>query len=259
MTKSMFSWRHAILESSLPSTTRHVLLTLSCHMNDVGGSCFPSISRLAYETGLSRQSIITHIHHAKEKGWIKVGLHGFGGQKWKSHDYTIGWPEGGQLDLPASEKVVNLTAEGGQPNSQKAVKEVDPNSTGNATRNSTERPRSDRGSRLPEDWWPDDQQWQTGMEHLGNEQRVKAEAEKFRDYWIAKPGKDGRKANWTATWRNWLRRSKEYQPAPDKWLYDDNGKPHFGRRIINGRKEKLIGGDWQEVDPDPRMIGGGLG
>ena len=123
---------------------------------------------------------------------------------------------------------------------------------------SRERP-SRQGSRLPENWWPDDEQWQIGMEHLGNEQRVKAEAEKFRDYWIAKPGKDGRKANWTATWRNWLRRSKEYQPAPDKWLYDDNGKPHFGRRIINGRKEKLIGGDWQEVDPDPRMIGGGLG
>lgn len=27
----------------------------------------------------------------------------------------------------------------------------------------------------------------------------------FRDYWIAKPGKDGRKLDWTATWHNWVR------------------------------------------------------
>jgi hypothetical protein len=30
----------------------------------------------------------------------------------------------------------------------------------------------------------------------------------FRDYWIAKPGKDGRKANWLATWRGWCRRER---------------------------------------------------
>jgi len=32
------------------------------------------------------------------------------------------------------------------------------------------------------------------------------EAERFRDYWIAKPGKDGVKLDWAATWRNWMRR-----------------------------------------------------
>lgn len=30
-------------------------------------------------------------------------------------------------------------------------------------------------------------------------------AEEFRDYWIARPGKDGRKSDWLATWRNWVR------------------------------------------------------
>lgn len=28
----------------------------------------------------------------------------------------------------------------------------------------------------------------------------------FRDYWISKPGKDGVKLDWTATWRNWVRK-----------------------------------------------------
>ncbi|QXP89479.1 hypothetical protein [Methylococcus capsulatus] len=31
-------------------------------------------------------------------------------------------------------------------------------------------------------------------------------AEIFRDYWVAKSGADARKADWGATWRNWVRR-----------------------------------------------------
>ena len=35
---------------------------------------------------------------------------------------------------------------------------------------------------------------------------ITAVADRFRDHWLAKPGKDGRKADWEATWRNWIRR-----------------------------------------------------
>ena len=31
----------------------------------------------------------------------------------------------------------------------------------------------------------------------------------FRDYWLGKPGKDGRKQNWLATWRYWVRNQRE--------------------------------------------------
>ena len=34
----------------------------------------------------------------------------------------------------------------------------------------------------------------------------------FRDYWIAKPGKEGCKLDWLATWRNWVR--SQHQRAP---------------------------------------------
>jgi hypothetical protein len=87
-----FTWRTAILESSLPATTRHVLLTLSCHMNDAGESCFPSIERLSRETGLSTRSVSTHLGKAREAGWIKSGLHGYGGRQWARNEYRISWP-----------------------------------------------------------------------------------------------------------------------------------------------------------------------
>jgi hypothetical protein len=31
----------------------------------------------------------------------------------------------------------------------------------------------------------------------------------FRDYWIAQPGQKGVKTDWTATWRNWVRRQQQ--------------------------------------------------
>jgi hypothetical protein len=43
----------------------------------------------------------------------------------------------------------------------------------------------------------------------------RTEHEKFCDYWRAKPGKDGRKVDWVATWRNWMRTAEQrYTPRP---------------------------------------------
>ena len=37
----------------------------------------------------------------------------------------------------------------------------------------------------------------------------KFQTEKFIDHWRGKPGKDGRKVDWVATWRNWMRTAEE--------------------------------------------------
>jgi uncharacterized protein YdaU (DUF1376 family) len=34
-------------------------------------------------------------------------------------------------------------------------------------------------------------------------------ADTFRDYWLGRPGAEGRKSDWLATWRNWCRREME--------------------------------------------------
>lgn len=103
---SFFSWRQAILQSDLAPTTRHVLLTLACHMNDAGESCYPSVELLAKETGLSTRAVITHLNLAKESGWIEVDKHGFRGQKWNRNDYKMAWPES-LFEEQKTEKAVN--------------------------------------------------------------------------------------------------------------------------------------------------------
>ena len=73
-----FSWRKEILNSALAPVTKHVLLTLACHMNDAGEECYPSIELLCSETSLGRTAVMKHLHLATESDWIEVSKHGFG-------------------------------------------------------------------------------------------------------------------------------------------------------------------------------------
>jgi uncharacterized protein YdaU (DUF1376 family) len=65
----------------------------------------------------------------------------------------------------------------------------------------------------------------------------------FRDYWIAQPGSKGVKADWTATWRNWIRNTRvspNSQPAKQDRKMD----------LLLGRRQPdvvtVIDSDYQE-------------
>jgi hypothetical protein len=61
---------------------------------------------------------------------------------------------------------------------------------------------------LPKDWG----MWT--LEKMGwDESAVRLEAERFKDYWIAKSGRDATKLDWQATWRNWCRTAKTIRPS----------------------------------------------
>jgi hypothetical protein len=57
-----------------------------------------------------------------------------------------------------------------------------------------------------------DDDWAEACRVLGS-RRVETELAKFRDYWPAKPGSAGRKLDWDATWRNWIRKAVEQLPT----------------------------------------------
>lgn len=69
----------------------------------------------------------------------------------------------------------------------------------------------DRGTRLPQDWnySADVDAWlsERWPEFASDDAPVERELEKFRNYWTAQPGAKGRKADWDATFRNWLMRA----------------------------------------------------
>ena len=72
MSNPLFSWTRAILRSSLPATTRHVLLTLAVHCGDFTSVVYPSTMALALETGLSKRRVCKDLGVAADLGWIIV-------------------------------------------------------------------------------------------------------------------------------------------------------------------------------------------
>lgn len=87
------------------------------------------------------------------------------------------------------------------------------------------RPReASQGTRLPTDWMLTQELGEWALSEGLTRDRIRQEADRFRDYWIAKPGSAGRKTDWPATWRNWVRRASETKTG------GDNGK---AERISN--------------------------
>lgn len=70
--------------------------------------------------------------------------------------------------------------------------------------------KKSKATRLPNDWIPS----QEYFDELANiDEKLKPKfnsiAATFKDYWVAKSGKDATKTDWLATWRNWVRREAE--------------------------------------------------
>lgn len=160
-----YTWRSAVIRSDLPPTTRHVLLTLSCHINDAGEPTYPSTLLLSDECGLSERAVVTHLKSAAALGWLTVSKHGYAGKAWARNQYRPRVPDGfvprpapirkgtepasvpydkklstealndvqhlnGEGTEPASvpsHKALNVTTEGTEPDDRKALNDVQSN------------------------------------------------------------------------------------------------------------------------------------
>ncbi len=71
-----------------------------------------------------------------------------------------------------------------------------------------------RGTRLEPDWQPPPAAWEFGRRLGYSDAELTEQLDDFRDHWTAKPGKDGCKLDWPATFRRWLRRSPDFGRGP---------------------------------------------
>lgn len=67
---------------------------------------------------------------------------------------------------------------------------------------------SKQGTRLPADWSMPDE-WRAFCVSQRPDLDSRAVAERFADHWHAVPGAKGRKTDWLATWRNWVRNERQ--------------------------------------------------
>ena len=96
-------------------------------------------------------------------------------------------------------------------------------------------------SRLPADWVPSE----ADIEFCKTERPDLLPAEtasRFRDYWVAQPGVKGRKTDWPATWRNWVRNERRLTgpgAAPNARASPVNEKFNFSHLDRSGDQRAM--------------------
>ena len=116
-------WRDLVASADGPpsATTRHVLITLSLHMDGDGGQCFPSTRLLAERTGVSERVVCAHLALAADGGWIRKGRRpGASGQGWRRNEYQA-------MPRKALTQGKRLTSKGTDAESARSVEGTDPN------------------------------------------------------------------------------------------------------------------------------------
>lgn len=180
----------------MPPTAKAVLISLADNAND-SGYCWPSIETICERTCFSRRAVIDAIHWLEAEKYVTADRSN--GRKtayWVTPDQCSS--RTGAADAPVQ-----------QAHKTGAPAALDRCSSRTLTVKNRQEPsteegaRSPRGSRLPSDFptaecldWCRQERPDLDADDL---------RDKFRDYWCAVPGARGRKSDWPATWRNFVR------------------------------------------------------
>lgn len=100
-------------------------------------------------------------------------------------------------------------------------------------------------TRLPADWSPDQDAIAFCLQNRPDLKPSEV-ADRFRDYWVAQPGAKGRKLDWPATWRNWVRNEKQARAGPAPSYQTANDKAKAWADSLTGRN--------RSHEPDNRTI-----
>jgi hypothetical protein len=208
------------------STVKFVLTILANCADGKEFICFPSVAYIAEATNQDRKTVIGAIAKLIEMGFVEdtgerrgstgqiivykllVGKNGTVKESQKRNSSENGTvpktdsksTENGSKQYRKRTERVPKTVHG------TVSKRKEP--SGNRQSSSpTASQSAARGTRLPADWvltrapgvWAASEQPTWTPEH------IRKVAESFKDYWIAQPGTKGRKTDWEATWRNWVR------------------------------------------------------
>ena len=208
----------------MPPTAKSVLISLADNANDQG-HCWPSIDTICERTCLGRTAVIDAIKELETAGHVSADRSNGRRTSYVIHPNQSASRTGEREqtsppDVPVSDANQSATRTGPP---DKPVRQTDQTSPPrgpdqSARRTLTVKNRQEpsgegersRGSRLPADF-----PTPTEIAFCRSE-RPDLDADllaaKFRDYWLGVPGAKGRKCDWPATWRNFVR--SEFSRAP---------------------------------------------
>lgn len=193
-------------------TQKLILLSLADRADEYF-NCYPSITRLTIDTGLDRKTVIKGLQSMESDGFLEIirtegevnyyRLIGVVDRHVTSTKNGMGrpvpktglHPYQKRDDHPSQKRDTNLSIEPIK-NQEKEITNVISKKTGETI----------QGKRLDFESLPD--AWRSFCADERPELPPDGVFARFRDYWIAQPGAKGRKLDWFATWRNWVRNEK---------------------------------------------------
>jgi hypothetical protein len=225
-----------IWQMTMPPAEKLVFLALADAANDEG-LCWPSIATVARKSGLSERSVQRAIRDFQSRKWLRrEEVIGKGCKYYLTPRHSV-----------TPDTVSPVTNETPTPDtvSPKPSRTIIPSE---AKASSGECAPAKRGTRLPSDFvFPDEWKEYARTKRRWSDDDISGEFEDFRDYWIAKPGKDGTKLDWPATWRKWVRNSRRAsgsaqpgQSSGKQWTAEERAA--YAAKIAN----------LSDPDPPPR-------
>jgi biotin operon repressor len=192
----------AISRDGLHPTQKLTLMALAdCH-NGQTGECFPSQDTLARIVNVSRATINRALDELEQRGLItRVTVRGIDGRQQRTR-YELHFRAGNAVSQNETRDTVARVSPMHETVSHPCDSNLEVNRENPPSPSGKTPPR---GSRLPEDWTPTDEQIAYARQKGMTDEQIERTAADFADYWIAKPGKDGRKADWNRTWQRWVR------------------------------------------------------
>ncbi|HDR9512176.1 helix-turn-helix domain-containing protein [Burkholderia cepacia] len=230
-----------------------VLMALADYANE-NFVTYPSVETLVAWTEQDRKTVLANLDRLKEGGWI-TDTGERAGRTRQVVVYVINVARGVEVKIgprelstgprelstdPNSEQFQNRnSSENGtvpnstrnSPNFDGKQSQISPETVpnlGHRTVGTIENSRNSsgaRGTRLPDDWALTKAlgDWALAEQPTWTVEHVRKVAAKFADHWRAQPGQKGRKTDWAATWRNWVRMER----------------PLSGTSIAGGKQEAL--------------------
>lgn len=197
-----------------------VLVSLADQAND-DGVCWPSVGTIAERTCLDERTVQRAIQALQDEGHLTIQMRPGRSTVYRLHPRHRVTPNPRHGDTPTPGTVSPTPGtvsphprHGDTQNRKGTIKE--PSERGDAPVGAT----SDRGSRIP-DGFPTEAEVEWARAERTDLDPVKL-AEKFRDFWKSVPGQRGRKADWPATWRVFVRNEFATRAMSSNGMSDDD-------------------------------------
>jgi len=214
----------AVLDSRDPrlTGTRKLVLIALANRTDDKGRCWPSQQLLADECGISIRALADHLKGLEADGFAKRSTQHLGKGNGSKTTYTLHLAalKVAPADIAGAE-VAPATFDrctGSTPHvtnhQEPTLLKADafskrasapPPSIPEQPKRAGSPKSGARGSRIPSNWTPTPKDYAFASSEGMTREEINREADRFRDYWTAKTGREACKLDWSATWRNWVR------------------------------------------------------